>query len=71
MQELMAGVKIDFQNMTLEKLENLRNEVRKEIAEITPDDKATLFDLRQALSSLNHQILIRKLLGNKYRSTNN
>ena len=71
MQELMEGVKIDYQKMTLEELENLRDKVRTEVAENKPDDKMTLVDLRQELLNLNHQILMQKLSYHKHRSSTN
>lgn len=66
MQKILEGVKVDFTSMTLDELENSRKRTREEISKVSLDDKQTLVDLKFVLSNLNHQILMRKLLGHKY-----
>ena len=68
MQKILEGVEVDFSNMTLEELENSREKLRDEISKVSLDDKKTLVDLKLVLSNINHQILMRKLLGRKYHS---
>lgn len=69
MQKKIEGAIIDSTDMTLEKLENLQDELRKEVAETNPTDKLALVSVRQKLFNINHQILMRKLIRHKYRPT--
>mgnify|MGYP004518049503 CR=1 FL=1 len=63
------GTKVDTKEMTLlEEWEESRNKLLDEIA--NTKDKDTIFKLKSELSNVNHKILLRKLLGRKYCSTN-
>ena len=66
MQKILEGVEVDFASMTLDELKESREKLQEEISKLNLDNKQTLFDLKLILSILNHQILMRKLLGHKY-----
>ncbi len=57
---------VDISKMPLEKLETLRDLARDRISKTSLDDKQNLAILRQVLLTLNHRILMRKLIKHKY-----
>ena len=66
MQKLITGVTVDLSKMTLEELENSRNITRDTISKTSLDDKQNLAILSHILLTLNHRILMRKLIEHKY-----
>lgn len=65
MQEIL-GIKVDTASMTLEELKSSQSKLREEIS--NTKDKDSLYKLREILSNVNHQILMRMLLANRYSS---
>lgn len=57
---------VDISKMPLEKLETLRDLARYRISQTNLGDKKKLLILRQVLLTLNHRILMRKLIEHKY-----
>ena len=57
---------VDLSTMPLEKLETLRDITRYRISQTNLGDKKKLIILRQVLLTLNHRILMRKLIEHKY-----
>lgn len=57
---------VDISTMPLEKLETLRDITRYRISKTNLGDKKKLIILRQVLLTLNHRILMRKLIEHKY-----
>ena len=70
MQKILEGVEVDFASMTLDELKESREKLQEEISKVSLDDKKTLVDLKLVLSNLNHQILMRNLIGHKYHPAN-
>ena len=66
MQKIIDGATVDLSKMTLEDLENSRNITRYRISQTNLGDKKKLLILRQVLLTLNHRILMRKLIEHKY-----
>ena len=62
----ILGIKVDTASMTLEELKESRNKLLEKIA--NTKEKQSLYQLREVLMNVNHQILMRKLLGNRYSS---
>lgn len=62
----ILGIKVDTSSMTLEELKESRNKLLEKIA--NTKEKQSLYQLREVLMNVNHQIFMRKLLGNRYSS---
>ena len=57
---------VDISKMPLKNLETLRDLARYRISQTNLGDKKQLIILRQVLLTLNHRILMRKLIEHKY-----
>ena len=66
MQKMIDEATVDLSKMTLEDLENSRNITRDRISKTSLDDKQNLAILSHILLTLNHRILMRKLIEHKY-----